>query len=553
MNGSGRRRVAVIGSGFGGAILACRLAEAGRFDVHVLERGARYARGTFPRSPEGLRQAFWEPGKGGFGLFEYRSFARSHIDVLTAAGVGGGSLIYSNVLYRMPEEFFDDWPGGLRREMLDPYYDRALGMLEASPYPVSKRDWPYWSRTPKARALAEVAAKIRGSGRGHPPVHLEWPPLAVQFGPEPGREIINQQGVPQTACVMCGECNIGCNFNAKNTLDLNYLARAVTHGAQVHTHARVSAITPRSPGEAGFDLTIGDPRYALGEAPERTETYDLVVLAAGSLGSTELALRMRADTKLGRTLSKTLGTRWSPNGDLLGWVQHEDWPLDPSSGPVITGALHVRSAAYADGFAAGAWVEDGGIPGLLAWYILGRLGAVSGAVGAATGVFDYLARKALGGLANVGEDLRSVLIADRKWTSHTLMMLAMGRDRATGVLDLSEPDGGVHLRWDAGDGEIHYQRTRAIMSRVAEALGGQFVENVLDDVLNRYVSVHPVGGLPLGDDIEHGTVDARTGELFGCKGLFVVDGSILPGPVGPNPALTIAALAELYAERLCHA
>src|SRR5512140_441904 len=103
MNGSKRRRVAVIGSGFGGAIMACRLAESGRFDVHVLERGARYGRGEFPRDPAALPGAFWQPERETFGYLEYRSFPRSRIDVLTAAGLGGGSLIYSNVLYRMPE------------------------------------------------------------------------------------------------------------------------------------------------------------------------------------------------------------------------------------------------------------------------------------------------------------------------------------------------------------------------------------------------------------------------------------------------------------------
>src|SRR5215213_9614293 len=129
-----KRKVAVIGSGFGGSVMACRLAESGRFDVTVLERGPRYGRNTFPRRPEQLSELFWDPDDGHFGLFEYRSFplrpfpfrrgSRSRVDVLTASGVGGGSLVYSNVLFRMPDRFFETWPGQLRAPLLDRWYRR---------------------------------------------------------------------------------------------------------------------------------------------------------------------------------------------------------------------------------------------------------------------------------------------------------------------------------------------------------------------------------------------------------------------------------------------
>ena len=215
--------------------MAARLAESRKFEVHVFERGARYGRNGFPRLPDELRRSlFWQPENGTFGPFEYRSFPRSRIDVLNASGLGGGSLIYSNVLYRMPEAFFEGWPGGIDRTLLDPFYERATTMLEAKPYPI-RRDGPYWPLTRKAQALEEAAAKIRASPRGHPAVDLEWPPLAITFGDVPGREVINAQGIAQTACTMCGECNIGCNAHAKNTLDLNYLALAEKQGAQVHT------------------------------------------------------------------------------------------------------------------------------------------------------------------------------------------------------------------------------------------------------------------------------------------------------------------------------
>jgi cholesterol oxidase len=134
-----------------------------------------------------------------------------------------------------------------------------------------------------------------------------------------------------------------------------------------------------------------------------------------------------------------------------------------------------------------------------------------------------------------------------------MMLLGMGRDRSTGTLTLRS--GGrytwdrLRLAWKSGDGELHYERLRASMERIAEALGGQYIENPLS-FLNRYVSVHPLGGLPMADRRDDGPVDARTGQVFGCDGLYVVDGSIIPTAVGPNPSLTIAALAEMYAVRL---
>ena len=540
-----RRKVCVIGSGFGGAVMACRLAESGRFDVTVLERGPRYGRAGFPRRNDQVRRAFWDPDDGYFGQFEYRSFGRSGVDVLTCAGLGGGSLIYSNVLYRMPAPFFATWPGGLTRTLLDPCYQRALEMLEGQPYPVDRPAWPYLAATPKAQALAEAVARIGASPRGGPAMRLEWPPLAVQFSAEPGAAVINGQGVAQTSCIMCGECNLGCNTQAKNTLDLNYLTRATQHGAEVRTWCAVSAIDAAGAPDAGWILRTGDPRYRA----TTSERFDLVVVAAGSLGSTELLL----DLAKRRRLSDRVGTQWSPNGDMLGILRKTPWPLQPSAGPVITGAIHVDAASYPDGFAGGAWIEDGGFPAALAWYLGGRLQGwrvgLAGLRGLLRLLQGWFGRRLAE--ANVGDDLAPFLFGAPGF-EHTMLMLAMGRDRATGRFALRDGPGRtdrLHLDWRPGDGELHYQHARAAMARIGSALGSDFTENPVD-WLGRYISVHPIGGLPLGDRRETGAIDATSGEAFGCPDLYVVDGSVIPEAVGPNPSLTIAALAELFAARL---
>src|SRR5688572_17072214 len=136
-------RVVVIGSGFGGAITACRLAESGRYEVILLERGARYPRNSFPRAPDELRSAVWQPTRARFGIYELFAFPRVGMEVACGAGLGGGSLVYSNVLHDAAPESFRSWPGGICRSLLEPYAARVLQMLEARPYPVDKPDWPY--------------------------------------------------------------------------------------------------------------------------------------------------------------------------------------------------------------------------------------------------------------------------------------------------------------------------------------------------------------------------------------------------------------------------
>lgn len=531
--------------------MACRLAEAGRFEVHVLERGRRYGRNEFPRRPEEVAGVLWDPDDGMFGPFEWRSFARSRTDAVAAAGLGGGSLIYSSVLYRIPPRFFAGWPVGITRQLLDPYYDRAATMLDGESYPVHRPDWPYWRSTPKARALLEATARIRGSCASRPSMEIEWPALAVRFGPEPGREIINRQGVAQTTCVMCGECNLGCNTHAKNTLDLNYLALAESRGALIREYCSVRSITPDVRG--GFDLELADPRYRLAAQPSRRERFDIVILAAGSMGSTELALEM--SRRIG--LSKMVGKGVTPNGDILGFVVGSSQDLAPSRGPTITGAIHIENGSYDDGFQTAAWIEDGAIPLFLLWFYHGRLRGMRFGARALRGLLNYVRGSfgGRGGETNIGDEMAPVLFpSSAAWARNTLMLLGMGRDRAGGTYELRRAArrgyDRLHLAWNAGDGELHYHRVRTAMKRIAEALGGELIENPMDYLLNRYITVHPLGGLPLGNTHTDGAVDVSDAHLFGCANLFVVDASIIPKPIGPNPSLTIAALAEMYAERL---
>jgi cholesterol oxidase len=207
----------VIGSGFGGAVASCRLAQAG-LRVLILERGKKYKKGTFPRHLKNQDGWFWNRDQG---LFDIKPL--NEMSIVQGAGLGGGSLIYANVHLRPVDKVFESgWPKVYNRALLDPYYDLVGYMLDIKPIPTNDP-----TKIPNKTALMEKVAS--DLGRKDQFFH---PNLAVNFG-EPHKTTINKFGKEQSGCIYCGECDIGCNENAKNTLDLNYLAVASQNGAEV--------------------------------------------------------------------------------------------------------------------------------------------------------------------------------------------------------------------------------------------------------------------------------------------------------------------------------
>src|SRR5262245_48457184 len=199
-----------------------RLAEAG-MSVCLLERGKAYPPGSFPRSPWEIARNFWDPSEGMHGLWDVWSFRG--LGGIVSSGLGGGSLVYSNVVLRKDRSTFvqeelEHWP--VSYDDLEPHYEQHEQMLAATPYPF---DRPPYDRTYKTRAMQHASGQLG----------LEWllPPLALSFaGPDsaPGEPIPadppNLHGRTRLTCRLCGECNIGCNYGSKNTLDFNYLPLA---------------------------------------------------------------------------------------------------------------------------------------------------------------------------------------------------------------------------------------------------------------------------------------------------------------------------------------
>jgi cholesterol oxidase len=548
----------IVGSGFGGSVMAYRLAEAGR-RVCVLERGRAYPPGSFTRSPYRARESFWDPNRGLTGMYHYWSF--KGIDVLVSAGLGGGSLIYANVFLRKDERWFvtedlsdggyEHWP--VTRADLDPHYDRVEAMVGVQTYPFEHA--PY-SNTPKTKAF-KLAAERTG---------LDWflPPLAVTFAnegeePVPGQKIQekirNLHDRDRVTCQLCGECDVGCNFGAKNTLDYNYLTHAAHHGAEIRTLCDVRTLEPRHGGgyAVGYaDLSDPDgPADDNGRpAPLRTITCDRLVLSAGTLGTANLLLRNRSAFP---RISRKLGTRFCGNGDLLTLAlncadladgRRVPRIVDPGYGPVITSTMRMPDALDG-GEGRGFYLQDAGYPQHLAW-ILHTIAAPKTLWNWRSHGW-YLVKNWLKGSPDTDVTGHIAdLLESAELSAGGLPLLGMGRDIPDGRMFLRK--GRLDLDWKTEKSSAYFDRLRTTSRGVAHSLGGTFADNPIW-FLRRVITVHPLGGCPMGRSAGEGVVDS-SGNVFGYPGLYVADGSVMPGPVGPNPSLTIAALADRFADRI---
>jgi cholesterol oxidase len=492
--------VIVVGSGFGGAVSAARLAQRG-LRVLVLERGPWWGpagaeqppaeRRDFPRGVLGLRKLLrgirWARGRrrrdlllNADGLLELHAF--EHLDVVTGSGVGGGSLIYTNVLEAPDDEFFAAaFPPELSGGELRPYVERVRALLRPVPLPEPR---------PEKNRVFERA--VSEAGLGGP----RYPELAIRFGDDPQarQPAPNAAGVLQSTCTHCGCCVLGCPERAKTTLDLTYVPVALRHGAELRPLCEVVAIGRH---DGGYRVRYRDHRA--GEL--RQEDAARVVLAAGSLNTMRLLFQARDRHRTLPELPPALGRRFSPNADLLGLALDSTALAHGDQGPALNAFVRVEHE--------------------------GRLRFIVGEVGLPLGALPLPA-------------------ALRRRLARTAGLIAMGRDASTGTIEYD----GRGLRTATGramDPGLFTDIERAV-DQVAAAYRPRrtWLNAPAGRGAARLGTVHPLGGCAVGRTPAEGVVDHR-GQVFGYPGLFVADGSLYPRSPGVPPSLTIAALAERQA------
>ncbi|GAA1815945.1 GMC family oxidoreductase [Planosporangium flavigriseum] len=502
-----RYDVVIIGSGFGGSVAALRLVEKG-YKVAVLEAGRRFADSDFPKTSWRSRKFLWAPALGCYGI--QRINLLRDVLVLSGAGVGGGSLVYANTLYRPLKPFYADpqWVGVTDWEQeLAPHYDQAERMLGVVTY----------NRMTRAdEAMKRVAARMGVEDTFHPT------PVGVYLG-QPGVDpFFGGAGPVRNACHHCGACMTGCRFNAKNTLVKNYLYLAEQGGAEVRPLTTVDIVRPGAQG--GYVVEA----HRTGRTWKRhTFEADQVIFAAGSLGTQRVLHRSKAAGAL-PALSGRLGALTRTNSEAILGARTFNKDADYTDGVAITSSFHpdanthIEPVRYGKGSNAMGLLQtvltDGGPRRMLRWW----------------GVF----------FSQPWKHLR--VLSVRRWSERTVIALVMqsldnslqthyrrgwlGRKRLT----TTQGHGAPNPTWvPAGN-----QAVRLLAEEIDGVPGGSWGE-----VFNIPMTAHILGGAPIGADASKGVVDPYH-RVFGHPGLHVVDGAAVSANLGVNPSLTITAQAE---------
>lgn len=516
----------IIGSGFGGSVSALRLAEKG-YRVLVLERGKRYTAHDFARTNWQIRRYLWAPALRCFGILQISPF--HDVLALHGSGVGGGSLGYANVLMEPPDELFAtqgwsqhaDW-----RALLQPHYATARRMLGVALNP---------RPTPADSAIAAVA-----DGMGRKPTY-SLTRVGVYFGdPErPGEAApdpyFGGAGPARNACMRCGGCMVGCRHNAKNTLDKNYLYLAEQLGAQVWAETEARDIRPLSvdePRGARYEVLVRRSTAWLGAGAQRIYARNVIV-AAGTIGTLQLLFRCRDLTGSLAQLSQRLGERVRTNGESLLGVVSRRRQDDFSTGVAITSVFRPDEVTSVEPV---RYPAGSSLMRLLAWPL----------------VPDGPAPVRL--LRAVGSFLRHPLqyaqiYAAPGWARHTTILLVMRSIDVHVRMRLGRSPwtlfrrGLVSIPTETPASAPTPSPAHAVARSFARQVEGFPVGSISEGVLGSPVSAHMHGGCPFGANTEEGVLglDFQAHEY---PGLYIIDGSVVPGNPGINPSLTIAAMAE---------
>jgi cholesterol oxidase len=506
--------VIVVGSGFGGSVAALRLTEKG-YRVGVVEAGRRFSDEDFAKTSWDVRRFLWAPALGCFGI--QRIHLLSNVMVLAGAGVGGGSLVYANTLYRPLKPFYADrhWAHIADWETeLAPYYDQATRMLGVVTNPTV---------TPSDEVLKRVATDMGIADTYH------LAPVGVFFG-SPGRRApdpyFGGTGPDRTGCTQCGSCMTGCRVGAKNTLMKNYLYLAERSGAEIIPMTTVTALRHRRDGS--WEVSARDSG---GLRNKQMITAAQVVLAAGTWGTQNLLHRMRDTGALPR-LSRRLGELTRTNSEaILGANRLSvDRDRDFSRGVAITSSIHPDRNTHIEPV---------------------RYGKGSNAMGllqtvATDGSLDVPRwKQALQSFRRhpfaTVRQLRT-----RGWSERTVILLVM-QSLDNSITTFTRRGLFGRRRYVSRQGHGEPSPAFIPSGHQADVLAAKHIGGLpggtWGELANIPLTAHFIGGCAIGAAPEDGVIDPYH-RVHNYPSLSIVDGAAISANLGVNPALTITAQAE---------
>jgi cholesterol oxidase len=502
----------VIGSGFGGSVAALRLAEKG-YRVLVLEKGKWLNESDFPKTNWNLKRWLWIPLLRFFGFFKI-SFFR-HITILSGVGIGGGSLVYANTLPLPKKDFFkaESWSHLANwEEELKIHYQTASRMLGTTPNPRLQTG---------DLALQQLAGEMGLKDEFEPTR------VAVFFG-EPDVTVpdpyFDGKGPARAGCNFCGGCMTGCRYNAKNTLDKNYLYLAKKLGAEIRSESEVFDIQPlqTSDGSGGYKIHWKQSTKILKR--KGSFTTGGIVIAGGVLGTIPLLLKLRK-TSLPR-LSERLGFDIRTNSESLVGITTFDKNTDFSEGVAIGSILHTDRYSHLEPvrYASGSGF----------WRIL-MSPLVHG-----SNIFIRLFKAVLTFFSHPIQSLRVMFVWN--WASRTQILLFMRTLDST--LRFRKALLGISSRMVKGKSPTPFvPEAKELTEKYSRIVNGKPIVLLTETVFGIPTTAHILGGATMGKSATEGVIDSEN-RVFGYHNMYICDGSAISANPGVNPSLTISAIAE---------
>jgi len=503
----------IIGSGFGGSVSALRLSEKG-YKVLVVEKGRWFKSEDFPKTNWNIKKWIWEPKLGLKGFFKMTFL--NHVSVLSGVGVGGGSLTYANTLPVPKQHFFNSGSWATLNnwnEVLKPFYTTAYIMLGAA-------------TNPKLYAAdLEVQELAKNIGKE---ANFEATKVAVYFG-ESGKTVedpyFKGKGPTRTGCRYCGACMTGCRFNAKNTLDKNYLFLAQQLGAQILAEKEVFNVTTlnASDGSEGYKVEY---KSSIGKKRINYLTTKGVIFSGGVMGTVPLLLKLKQKSL--PYLSDKVGCNIRTNNESLLLVTSTvKNPKDFSKGIAIGSILHTDKNSHLEPVRYG---EGSGffrmltIPMVFSKSLLVRV----------FGIISVFLKQPLKFFKT---------IFTKNYATRTTVLLFMQNLDSTLQLKLGKITKMKSQTEDGKKPSAFINEAKELSKKYGKQVDGIPYANFTDVLLGSPTTAHILGGSVMAENIKKGVID-KNNNVFGYKNMLVCDGSVISANPGVNPSLTITAITE---------